>query len=147
MLQDNFASDGHNASCVPWMYSDIVKEHFFNPQNFTTEPPSSYSGLGMVGSPACGDMMRVWITVDKKTEKIKDFKWQTFGCASAIASTSVLSVMATENGGLTLEQAEKLTPQDIIKRLGGLPDKKVHCSVLGDQALRAAIADYHLKKK
>ncbi|MCX6785378.1 MAG: iron-sulfur cluster assembly scaffold protein [Candidatus Komeilibacteria bacterium] len=147
MLQDNSAADGQDNSCVPWMYSEIVKEHFFNPQNFTFEPPKVYSGLGLVGSPACGDMMKVWITVDEKTNKIKDFKWQTFGCASAIASTSMLSVMATENGGLTLDKAEKLTPQDILERLGGLPDRKVHCSVLGDQALRAAIEDYRGKSK
>jgi NifU-like protein involved in Fe-S cluster formation len=131
-----------------WLYSDEVKVHFFNPKNIMTEEDEkSYKadGIGMVGSPACGDMMKIWIKVDKKSEKIKDLKWRTYGCASAIAATSMLSVMVLEKGGMTLKQAERITPQDILKRLGGLPAVKVHCSVLGDQALRAAIDDY--KKK
>lgn len=139
--------DGQNTISIPWVYSDTVKEHFFNPQNFTAQAPKNYSGLGLVGSPGCGDMMKVWIKVDKKTGKIKDFKWQTFGCASAIAATSILSVMVKEKGGLTLDQARKITPQDIVKRLEGLPDRKIHCSVLGDQALRAAIDDYFRRTK
>ena len=89
------------------------------------------AAIGMVGSPACGDAMKVWIVVDPATEKITDLKWKTFGCGSAIASTSMLSVMTTENGGMTLEQARALRPQDIMERLGGLPARKVHCSVFG----------------
>jgi len=139
-------SDGCGTNGTPWLYSEIVKEHFFAPKNFTTIEPTEFSGIGLVGSPACGDMMKIWILVDPKTKKIKDFKWQTFGCASAIASTSMLSVMVLEKGGMDLEQAEKITPQDILARLGGLPDRKVHCSVLGDQALRAAIKDYHRRQ-
>lgn len=127
-------------------YSDIVKEHFFHPKNFM-EDETGYKadGQGMVGSPACGDVMRVWIKVDKKTRRIKDLKWKTFGCASAIAATSMMSVMVTENGGMTLEEARKLRPQDITERLHGLPVRKIHCSVLGDKALRAAINDYYRK--
>jgi NifU-like protein involved in Fe-S cluster formation/bacterioferritin-associated ferredoxin len=102
-------------------------------------------GLGMVGSPACGDMMKMWIKVDKKTERITECKWKTFGCGSAIASTSMLSVIVTERGGMKLEDARKLRPQDILERLGGLPARKIHCSVLGDKALRAAINDYYRK--
>ena len=98
--------------------------------------------MGMVGSPACGDMMKIWIRVDPKTERITDLKWQTFGCASAIASTSMMSVIVTEKGGMTINEARKLRPQDIMERLGGLPARKVHCSVLGDKALRSAINDY-----
>lgn len=124
------------------MYSEVVRDHFFNPQNFVSEAPKDYNGLGLVGSPACGDMMKVWLKIEPKTEKIKEFKWQTFGCASAIASTSMLSVMVTENGGLTIEEALKIKPQDILERLSGLPDRKIHCSVLGDKALQAAINDY-----
>ena len=142
---DNFPqaeSDGQGAYGNEWVYSDQVRKHFFEPQNFTTQAPTDYDGLGMVGSPACGDMMKVWIKVDPQTERIKDFKWQTFGCASAIASTSMLSVMVTENNGLTVDQAIKITPTDIINRLSGLPDRKIHCSVLGDKALEAAINDY-----
>ncbi|MBU1036774.1 iron-sulfur cluster assembly scaffold protein [Patescibacteria group bacterium] len=125
-----------------WAYSDEVREHFFKPQNFVTEAPKDYNGLGMVGSPACGDMMKVWLKIDSKTEKITKFFWQTFGCASAIAATSMLSVMVTEKGGKTIAEALKITPTDIIKRLSGLPSRKIHCSVLGDKALEAAINDY-----
>ncbi len=134
--------DGKNQTGADWVYSDEVRKHFFEPQNFVSQAPEDYNGMGMVGSPACGDMMKVWIKVDSETDKIIDFKWQTFGCASAIASTSVLSVMVTEDGGLDLDKARKITPQDIMKRLGGLPAIKVHCSVLGDKALEAAINDY-----
>ncbi len=127
-----------------WFYSDVVKEHFFKPRNFMTdEAKYQDAALGMVGSPACGDVMKVWIKVDPKSRRIKDFKWKTFGCGSAIASTSMLSVMATENGGLTLEEARKLRPLSILERLGGLPARKIHCSVLGDKALREAINDWY----
>ena len=126
-----------------WLYSDIVKEHFFDPKNFLLDDEGyEADGMGMVGSPACGDMMTVWIKVDSKTERIKDMKWRTFGCGSAIASTSMHSVMVTEDGGRTLTEALAIRPQDIIARLGGLPDRKIHCSVLSDKALRAAVNDY-----
>lgn len=142
-MSDNQTADGQNQAGKSWFYSPEVKEHFFNPKNFVTESPEDYNGLGMVGSPACGDMMKVWIKVDRQSETIKEFNWQTFGCASAIASTSVLSVMVTEKGGMKLSKALSITPQDILKRLGGLPERKIHCSVLGDKALRAAINDYY----
>ena len=130
-----------------WFYSPEVKEHFFNPKNFMEKDEEKYKadGLGMVGSPACGDMMKMWIKVDKKTERITECKWKTFGCGSAIASTSMLSVIVLEHGGMKLEDARKLRPQDILERLGGLPARKIHCSVLGDKALRAAINDYYRK--
>lgn len=129
-----------------WVYSDVVKEHFFHPKNIL-EDEKNYEadGSGFVGSPACGDMMKVWIKIDKAHDKIIDCKWRTFGCASAIGSTSMMSVMVSENGGMPIEQALKLKPQDILARLGGLPDNKIHCSVLGDKALRAAINDYFEK--
>lgn len=131
-----------------WFYSPQVKQHFFKPRNFLDgKSAEKYKadGLGLVGSPACGDMMRVWIKVDKKTGRIKEMKWQTFGCASALASTSMLSVMVTEKGGMKIKDARKIKPQDISKRLGDLPARKFHCSVLGDKALRAAINDYFRK--
>lgn len=142
-MSNNKISDGQTQSGVPWIYSDEVREHFFNPKNFATKPPEDFDGLGIVGSPICGDMMKFWIKVDKESKKIIDVKWQTFGCASAIASTSVLSEMVTEKGGMKIEDALKITPQDIMDRLSGLPEIKVHCSVLGDQALEAAIKDYY----
>lgn len=128
-----------------WVYSEIVKDHFFNPRNLMLEAPEDpavFDGIGMVGSPACGDMMKIWIKVDPKTERLTDMKWQTFGCGSAIAATSMMSVMVTENGGLTIDEALKIRPQDIMERLDGLPTRKVHCSVLGDKALRKAVNDY-----
>ncbi len=132
-----------------WFYTNEVRKHFFDPQNIfkTDDEAVAYEkeadGVGMVGSPACGDAMRMWIKV--KDDKIKECKWQTFGCASAIASTSMLSVMVTENGGMKIEDALKLKPQDIVERLQGLPNRKFHCSVLGDKSLRDAINDYFRK--
>ncbi|MFA5062015.1 MAG: iron-sulfur cluster assembly scaffold protein [Patescibacteria group bacterium] len=131
-----------------WVYSDIVKDHFFNPRNFMhygEEEKFKYNGMGRVGSPACGDEMVLWLNIDPKTEKIKDCRWRTFGCGSAIASTSVMSEMITEKGGMKIDNALNLKPQDILARLGGLPDRKIHCSVLGDKALQAAINDYFRK--
>ncbi len=130
-----------------WLYSEMVRDHFFNPHNLLIDDAAYQAdGIGVVGSPACGDMMAVWIKTDKKTGCISECKWRTFGCASAIASTSMMSVMATEDGGMTLAQAKRLTPEAIIDRLGGLPDRKYHCSVLGHHALREAVADYEKQK-
>lgn len=130
-----------------WVYSKAVKSHFFRPRNFLVRDPkkSEFDTEGIVGSPACGDMMRMWLKINREKDKIIACKWRTFGCASAIAATSVLSVMATEKGGMKLDKAMKITPQDIIKRLGGLPDRKIHCSVLGDKALRTAINNWFKK--
>lgn len=126
-----------------WLYSETVRDHFFAPRNLLLDEATyEADGIGIVGSPACGDMMAVWIKVDPNTKRISECKWRTFGCASAIASTSMMSVMATENDGFTLRQAKRMTPEAIIERLGGLPDRKYHCSVLGHQALREAVKDY-----
>tara|TARA_Y100000310_G_scaffold144893_3_gene144209 strand:+ start:28211 stop:30019 length:1809 start_codon:yes stop_codon:yes gene_type:complete len=95
----------------------------------------------------CGDAMKMWIKVDKEQDRITECKWQTFGCASAIGSTSMLSVMISENGGMKINDALVLKPQDIMERLGGLPAKKFHCSVLGDKALRSAINDFFRKSE
>ena len=134
-----------------WFYSETVKDHFFSPQNLlkTASEVNEYekvcNGTGEVGSPACGDMMKVWVKVNPENDTIEEMKWQTFGCASAIASTSMLSVMLTENGGMKVDEALALKPQEIVARLDGLPNRKFHCSVLGDKALRAAINDYFRK--
>lgn len=126
-----------------WLYSEVVKDHFFKPRNLLLDEATYVAdGIGIVGSPACGDMMALWIKVDTGGKRITECKWRTFGCASAIASTSMLSVMVTENGGMPLSRAKRLTPESIIDRLGGLPDRKYHCSVLGHLALREAIKDY-----
>ncbi len=132
-----------------WFYTDIVKEHFFHPKNFMENDADEtrFNAIGKVGSPACGDELRVWMNVNPDTEKIEVFKWKTFGCGSAIASTSMTSVMVTENGGMTLDEARRLKPQDIMERLGGLPERKFHCSVLCDKALRDAINDFYRREE
>lgn len=128
-----------------WNYSDKVKEHFLKPHNVldVSEEEFNADGIGFVGSPACGDMMKIFIKV--KDGRIVDLKWQTFGCASAIGSTSMLSDMIIKDGGMKIEDAYKITPEMIINELGGLPANKIHCSVLGDKALREAINDYYKK--
>lgn len=126
-----------------WVYSDKVKDHFMNPRNILVdENDFNFDGKGMTGNIKCGDQMIVFIAVDKEQGIITDCKWQTYGCASAIASTSILSEMVK---GMTLEDAYALSPKDIAKELEGLPDNKVHCSVLGDKALRMAINNYYAK--
>lgn len=135
-----------------WFYTDQVKEHFLNPKNLllgdeqVKEFEKISNAKGMVGSPACGDVMKIWLLIEKDEqgiERIKECKWQTFGCASAIASTSMMSVMLSENGGMTLEEAQQIKPKQIVDRLGDLPTRKFHCSVLGDKALREAINNYY----
>jgi len=126
-----------NTNSPLWVYTDTVKDHFMNPRNVWEDDTFEAEGVGLVGSMACGDQMKVGIQI--KDDQISDLKWQTYGCASAIASTSVMSEMVI---GMTIEEAYKLTPVMITDKLGGLPKHKFHCSVLGDKALRAAIDDY-----
>src|SRR4030043_239673 len=124
-----------------WIYSEKAKDHFINPRNVLKDDESyQHDGKGIVGNIKCGDQMMFVIKVDKKRGIILDCKWKTYGCASAIASTSVLSEMVK---GMSLDEAYHLSPKDIAKKLGGLPEHKIHCSVLGDKALRAAINDYY----
>ncbi|MBA7639273.1 hypothetical protein ES703_46931 [subsurface metagenome] len=126
-----------------WAYTDTVKEHFMNPRNILMDEDSyKEDGKGVTGNVKCGDEMIVVIKVDKEKGIITDCKWKTFGCASAIASTSVLSEMVK---GMKLDDAYNLSAKDINRELGGLPDHKVHCSVLGDKALRMAINDYYVR--
>ena len=134
---------------VGWFYSDIVKDHFFHPRNLLLKDPrrGEFNAIGVDGSMACGDIMKMWVKIEPKTERIKDVKWRTFGCASAIAATSMYSLMLAENGGKTVKQALKIKPQDVIKRLGGLPSRKIHCSVLADRAFRKAINNYFKRPK
>ncbi len=135
-------SDAASGS-APWVYSEIVKEHFLNPHNFLMGDEAKYphDAVGTVGNPVCGDQMKMFLQI--KNDVITDVKWKTYGCASAIASTSALSELAK---GRTLNSALTIGPEEIADYLGGLPPHKFHCSVLGHEALAAAIRDYRQRK-
>ncbi len=121
------------------MYSDKLIDHFRNPRNMgRMENPD---GIGKVGNPVCGDVMYLYIKI--KDNKIDDIKFETFGCAAAIGTSSVITEMAK---GKTLDEALKITKKDVVDAVGGLPPIKMHCSVLAADALRAAIEDYRKKK-
>uniref|UniRef100_A0A7C3WS67 Iron-sulfur cluster assembly scaffold protein n=1 Tax=Dictyoglomus turgidum TaxID=513050 RepID=A0A7C3WS67_9BACT len=118
-------------------YSDIVLEHFRNPRNVgVIENPD---GFAIEGSPACGDQIAVYIKVDKETNIITDIKFQSFGCASNIATGSMMTEMVK---GKTIEEALKITWRDVAEALGGLPPVKMHCSVLAIDGLKSAIKNY-----
>jgi len=123
-------------------YSDKVIDHFKNPRNVGTLDKSKNTvGTGLVGAPECGDVMRLQIEVDEDTNTIKDAKFKTFGCGSAIASSS----LATEwLKGKSLDDASKIDNMDIVEELE-LPPVKIHCSVLAEDAIKSAIKDYQEK--
>lgn len=124
-------------------YSEKVIDHYSNPRNVGTLDKSADNvGTGLVGAPECGDVMRLQIEVDEETQIIRDAKFKTFGCGSAIASSS----LATEwLKGKTVDEALTIDNMDIVEELA-LPPVKIHCSVLAEDAIRAAINDYRVKK-
>ena len=130
----------------PFAYTEIVKDHFLSPRNFLMgdESQFNFNAKGTVGNPVCGDQMNMYLKIDEKTEKILDVRWKTYGCASAIASTSALSELAK---GKTLAEAEKISAKDITDFLGGLPEHKFHCSVLGHEALKDAIKNWRAERQ
>ncbi len=118
------------------IYSDKVMEHFENPRNVGVIEDAS--GVGTVGNPACGDIMKLYIKVID--EKIEDVKFKTFGCGAAVATSSMVTELVK---GKTVEEALLITNKTVIEALDGLPKNKIHCSVLAEDALKAAIEDYH----
>ncbi|MDR0554850.1 MAG: iron-sulfur cluster assembly scaffold protein [Treponema sp.] len=122
-----------------WLYSDTVKDHFTNPRNVLLADESQFSAnaRGQTGNIKCGDQMLMLLKI--QDDVIIDVRWKTYGCASAIASTSILSELIK---GMNIAEAYQIRPQDLVEKLGGLPEYKIHCSVLGDKALRTAIDDY-----
>lgn len=124
------------------VYSEKVMEHFKHPRNMGEMKDAD--GVGMVGNKVCGDVMKIFIKVGRSggNDVIKDIRFQTFGCVSAIATTSMATELAK---GKTLESASRMTRDDVAKKLGGLPPIKMHCSNLATEALAAAIQDYYAK--
>lgn len=121
------------------MYSQKVLQHFRHPKNMgQLKNPDA---IGQAGNPVCGDVMKLYLKIDK--DRIKDIKFETLGCAAAIANSSILTEMVK---GKTLEQALKVNKEQIVKELGGLPPIKIHCSLLAIEALKNAIQDYQGRK-
>jgi nitrogen fixation protein NifU and related proteins len=122
------------------MYTEKVMDHFKNPRNMGEIPDAD--GVGTVGNPVCGDLMTIYIKV--KDNRLEDIKFKTFGCGSAIATSSMITELAK---GKTLEEGMKITRGNVANELGGLPPVKMHCSNLAADALHAAIEDYYKKQK
>ena len=120
-------------------YSDKVIDHYTNPRN--VGEIESASGIGKVGNPVCGDIMKIYIKVENNI--ITDVKFKTFGCGAAIATSSISTELIK---GLTLEKALELKNSDVVDKLDGLPPVKIHCSLLAEQAIHEAIADYYRKE-
>lgn len=122
------------------MYNEKVMEAFKNPQN--VGEIEDYSGLGKVGNASCGDIMQITLKIEN--DVIVDAKFKTFGCAAAIATSSTATQMVI---GMTVDEALKLTNKTVVEKLEGLPPQKIHCSVLAEEAIKAAIEDYRRRQK
>lgn len=121
------------------MYSEKVIEHYSNPKN--VGEIKNANGIGEVGNPVCGDIMKMYLKI--KNNVIIDVKFKTFGCGAAIATSSISTELVK---GKTIEEALKVTNKQVVEELGGLPPVKLHCSVLAEEAIRSAIADYYRKE-
>jgi nitrogen fixation NifU-like protein len=122
-------------------YNETVLDHFKNPRNVGRLKRRDTDGFALVGDPSCGDEMKLWISVE--SGRIADIAFLSFGCPGAIATSSMLTELAK---GKTVEQARQITDDDVVEALGGIPERKRHCSLLGVQALLAAIDDYEKRK-
>ena len=120
------------------LYSEKVMDHFQNPRNLGKM--ENADGVGEVGNAKCGDIMKIYLKVDEESQVITDVKFNTFGCGSAIATSSIATEMIK---GKPLEEALKLSNRAVVEALDGLPPQKIHCSVLAEEAVRAAIKDYY----
>jgi nitrogen fixation protein NifU and related proteins len=139
-MEDERDNAGDDSSVPPGpvlFYNEIVIDHFTNPRNVGELPDAEVGGFGQVGDPSCGDQMKLWIAV--RGGRIVKIRFKSFGCPGAIATSSMLTALA-EN--LTTAEARRITDDDVIEALGGIPEKKRHCSLLGVRALQAAIEDW-----
>jgi len=123
-------------------YNEVVIDHFVNPRNVGELSEGDTDGYGMVGDPTCGDQMKLWIAVHGG--RIAKIAFQSFGCPGAIATSSMLTALAE---GRTIDEARRLTDDDVVEALGGIPEKKRHCSQLGVRALQAAIEDWERRRE
>ncbi|HQK25276.1 MAG TPA: Fe-S cluster assembly scaffold protein NifU [Synergistaceae bacterium] len=121
------------------MYSEKVVEFFMHPRNVGRLDPAD--GVGEVGNPRCGDVMKIYIQV--RDNRIDDIRFETFGCAAAIATSSMITEMVK---GKTLEEALEVSNEDVLDALGGLPPEKIHCSLLAEEGIRAAVEDYRKRQ-
>ena len=120
-------------------YSAKVMDHFSNPRNVGEIPDAN--GVGQVGNPTCGDIMKMYLKIENNV--IEDVKFKTFGCGAAIATSSIATEMIK---GTTVDEALKLTNKAVVEALDGLPPVKIHCSVLAEQAVKSALADYYIRQ-
>jgi nitrogen fixation NifU-like protein len=121
-------------------YNEDVIDHFTNPRNVGELPESETDGYGLVGDPSCGDQMKLWICI--RSDRIDKIGFKSFGCPGAIATSSMLTDLAK---GRTIEEARRITDDDVVEALGGIPERKKHCSLLGVLALQAAIKDWETR--
>jgi nitrogen fixation NifU-like protein len=143
MADTNDLVDGHGGD-LPGpvlFYNDVVIDHFVNPRNVGDLPEVETDGFGLVGDPSCGDQMLLWIGV--ADGRIARIAFRSFGCPGAIATSSMLTTLAE---GRTLEEARRITDDDVIEALGGIPERKRHCSLLGVMALQAALDDLEARR-
>jgi len=122
-------------------YNEVVIDHFMKPRNVGELSEADTDGFGLVGDPACGDQMKLWIAV--RDDRIDRIAFKSFGCPGAIATSSMLTALAQ---GETIEAARRISDDDVIEALGGIPEKKRHCSLLGVRALQAAIEDWEQRR-
>lgn len=123
-------------------YNETVMEHFNNPRNIGEMADEEADGYSLTGDPACGDQLRLWIKVED--DRIADIKFKCFGCPGAISTSSMMTVLAK---GKTIEEAKQLTDDDVIDALGGIPERKKHCSLLGVSSLQNALEDYEKRQQ